>query len=108
MFYGLENGTRRDDICSMRDDRLQPTKWKRARAAFLFILEDSAQLCEQVFADIESCLHEGWLTRVLNLYSTGRRGGGLTFLAPPPLCCNIWQSSIDMQTGAEVGAALLC
>lgn len=84
MFYGLENGTRRDDICSMCDDRLQPTKWKMAQAALLFILKDSAQLCEQVFADIKSCLHEGWLTRALNLYSTGR-GKGLTCLAPP-LC----------------------
>lgn len=107
MFYGLENGTRRDDICSMCDDRLQPTKWKMAQAAFLFILKDSAQLCEQVFADIESCLHEGWLTRVLNLYSTGR-GKGLTFVAPPPLSCNIWRSSISTQTVVEVGAALLC
>lgn len=44
MFYGLENGTRRDDKCSMCDDRLQPTKQKMSQAAFLFMLQDSAQL----------------------------------------------------------------
>ena len=44
MFYGLENGTRRDDKCSMCDDRLQPTKWKMSQAVFLFMLRDSAQL----------------------------------------------------------------
>lgn len=109
MFYGLENGTRRDDICSMCDDRLQPTKWKMSRAAFLFILKDSAQQW-QVLADIKSCLPERWLTRVVNLYFTGGiKSNTLNWFGAAPFCRNIWQTSIYVQIAVEVGVvALLC
>lgn len=101
MFYGLENGTSRDDKCSMCDDRLQPTKWKMSQAAFLLLPKRrSATLAARCrYGDSLG----GFTFIFLGKTTLPALGAGLA----PPLSADIWQRRVYMQNAAEVSGAVV-